>query len=580
MQINNGDDRLLPSGNLWIGANGTFDLNGNDQTVGALSGDAGAEITDSTPYSSQYHSTLTVNYSGPSPIAYAGSIDDGPAGHVVALVMDGAGTLILSGDNSYSGGTTVQEGTLIAGSEGAFGPGPAEVDSLGVLDLAGYDAYFASLSGGGTVQSSGGPATLGVGGGDDDTTFSGTLQDGTAANSQLALNVVESGTLTLSGVNTYTGGTFLDSGTLSIASDASIGGATSYIEFDGGTLQVTGASLTNLDSHAVNWGSFDGGLDIADATNNFIISEAISGSGGLTKLGSGTLVLAGADTYTGQTIVAVGTLDVEGSLTSPVVKLTGASLSGPGAPALTPQLLTSTPSVTAYVGQTATLSGSLLQWPNIAAVGLLASNSSGAYGTVVNNDDGTWTWTSPSLTSASDDQTVTITATDGTSTAATSFDLTVNSAVPYNVYTTTTVDEYGTTVSGLFSDPLPNDPCTVTIDWGDGTSSPDTVTLHLNSGSGPGQTSFSTSTPHTYAVPGDYTIATTVSSNSDGQASTTATTDATVYGPLDVSIEADVPVTWQGATPGEFTIGLRRRRFPPGDRRPPRRVDGGVRHGV
>ena len=393
----------------------------------------------------------------------------------------------------------------------------------------------------GTVQSSGGPATLGVGGDDDNTTFYGTLQDGAAANSQLAINVAENGTLILDGANTYTGGTFLDSGELSIASDANIGGPTSYIEFDGGTLQVTGASLTNLDSHAVNWDSFDGGLDIA-AGNTFTVSETISGSGGLTKLGSGTLVLSGADTYTGQTVVALGKLNVEGSLTSPVA-LTGGSVNGAATP---PQLVAGTSGVTAYVGQIASLGGSLSQWPDIAAVGLSASNSSGFFGTVVNNGDGTWTWTSPDLTSASD-QTVTITATDGTNSATTSFDLTANPAVPENVYTTATLSNYETTatVNGLFSDPLPTDACTVTIDWGDET---DPTTLPLN----PGQTSF-TSDPHTYAASGDYAITTTVT-NAQGSGAA-AITDATAYAFATVGIGADTPIASDTQTPGEFIIG-------------------------
>ena len=97
--------------------------------------------------------------------------------------------------------------------------------------------------------------------------------------------------LVLSGSNSYTGGTTLAAGVLSIGNDSNIGGAGSTINFNGGMLQVTGISLANLDSHTVNWGSFNGGIDVNNAANTFTISQSIGGSGGLTKAGAGTLVL-------------------------------------------------------------------------------------------------------------------------------------------------------------------------------------------------------------------------------------------------------------------------------------------------
>ena len=122
------------------------------------------------------------------------------------------------------------------------------------------------------------------------------------------------GTLVLSGSNSYSGGTTLTGGELSIGTDSNIGGAGSTINFNGGTLQVTGTAITNLDSHIVNWGSFNGGIDVNNAGNTFTVSEAIGGTGGLIKVGAGTLVLADNNTYTGTTLVNAGTLQLgEGS---------------------------------------------------------------------------------------------------------------------------------------------------------------------------------------------------------------------------------------------------------------------------
>jgi len=124
------------------------------------------------------------------------------------------------------------------------------------------------------------------------------------------------GTWTLSGNNTFSGGTTLSNGVLSIASDSNIGGASSIITFAGGTLQVTGTTLINLNSHTVNWTTFNGGLDIA-AGNTFTVTNAISGTGSLVKSGSGTLALTGSNTYSGATIISNGTLRLPAALVTP-----------------------------------------------------------------------------------------------------------------------------------------------------------------------------------------------------------------------------------------------------------------------
>ncbi|WP_370682569.1 autotransporter domain-containing protein [Comamonas sp. GB3 AK4-5] len=116
------------------------------------------------------------------------------------------------------------------------------------------------------------------------------------------------GTLVLNGINTYSGGTTVAAGTLSVSQDSNLGGSGEGVALDGGSLQITGTGLTSNGNR--NWmlGNAGGGIDIADAANRFTLGSALSGTGSLTKTGVGTLVLAGINTYTGSTTVSGGTL--------------------------------------------------------------------------------------------------------------------------------------------------------------------------------------------------------------------------------------------------------------------------------
>lgn len=118
-----------------------------------------------------------------------------------------------------------------------------------------------------------------------------------------------SGTLNLAGSNSYTGGTILYGGTVSIGGATNIGGDSSRsLMFSGGTLRISGTAMTNLNGLDVNWTSFNGGLNIATNANTFTLTNNIAGPGGLTKLGAGTLVLNGVNTYSNGTMVSGGLL--------------------------------------------------------------------------------------------------------------------------------------------------------------------------------------------------------------------------------------------------------------------------------
>ena len=120
-------------------------------------------------------------------------------------------------------------------------------------------------------------------------------------------NKTGAGTLVLNGASTYTQSTELSAGVLSVSSDANLGAASANLDFEGGTLRITGTAF-NSTARAVTLGAAGGGIDIADAGNAFTLSNALAGTGGLTKLGDGTLVLTGTNSYTGGTTISAGTL--------------------------------------------------------------------------------------------------------------------------------------------------------------------------------------------------------------------------------------------------------------------------------
>lgn len=128
---------------------------------------------------------------------------------------------------------------------------------------------------------------------------------------------------TLSGSNTYGGGTILSGGYLNVGSSVNL--PAGPLTFSGGVLEITGTSLASLDAYTVNWESFDGGLNLASG-NTMTIADAVKGSGRLSKAGAGTLVLSGANTYSGGTTVSGGYLRIRTSdaLGAGSVTMTGA----------------------------------------------------------------------------------------------------------------------------------------------------------------------------------------------------------------------------------------------------------------
>ncbi|SMG60855.1 autotransporter outer membrane beta-barrel domain-containing protein [Cedecea sp. NFIX57] len=114
-------------------------------------------------------------------------------------------------------------------------------------------------------------------------------------------------------------------GILQVAENGALGSDASLLTFDGGTLQLSNSF--DLD-RPITLESAGGTLDTQ--AFNTAISQGVTGSGSLIKLGSGALTMIGDSTYTGTTTLAEGSLDVTGSLVSDVTAKRATLLSGTG----------------------------------------------------------------------------------------------------------------------------------------------------------------------------------------------------------------------------------------------------------
>lgn len=173
---------------------------------------------------------------------FSGNIQGSGSGF--GLTKIGSGTFTQKGSsNTYSGPTTVSAGTLKLGRINVIpdGADKGNVSVAGTLDVNGFSDTINGLSGAGTVDNTGATgATLTVGANDQTSSFSGTIKNTTGA---LAVTKTGTGTLTLSGVNTYSGNTTVSAGSLVLADDA---GLKFVIGANGVNNKVTGSGTATL----------------------------------------------------------------------------------------------------------------------------------------------------------------------------------------------------------------------------------------------------------------------------------------------------------------------------------------------
>ncbi len=305
----------------WNGATpGSYDhayILGNSSTNGA----ATISGTDAA-------TAFSLNIGGNGPAAGESLTMTGGSLNVQGTITVGDqnnGTLNIAGGNVFT--YNIQLGNTVLNPDGTAGPtyngtlnltgGTLVVQQI-VLGGGTYGAWNTggsmNWSGNATIQALNNftinpPTTLGAGGGTlDSNGFSGTFSGNITGGG--SFTKIGAGTVTLSGTNSYTGGTILNAGEVLIASDANIGGSNSSITFNGGILGITGTSITNFGSHVVNWSSFNGGFDVSNKSAVITINQNISGSGSFMVSGAGTVVLTGTNTYTGGTTLLGGELSI------------------------------------------------------------------------------------------------------------------------------------------------------------------------------------------------------------------------------------------------------------------------------
>ncbi len=299
-----------------------------------------------------------------------------------SLTKTGAGTLILNAENTYTGGTLISDGTLVASNVEALGTG--DITDNAVLELNTGGDFDNAISGSGQVVKSG-DETLTLSGsntytggtiisggtlvatnvealGTGDVTDNATLELNTGGDFDNAIggtgSVVKSGdkTLTLSGANSYTGGTTISGGTLVASNVEALGSGdvtdNATLELNtggdfanniGGTGSVVKSGDKTLTLSGTN--SYTGGTTISggtlvannvealgtgDVTNNATLElntggdfdNAISGSGQVVKSGDKTLTLSGANSYSGATTISGGNTEIGAGSTLQATTLT------------------------------------------------------------------------------------------------------------------------------------------------------------------------------------------------------------------------------------------------------------------
>lgn len=287
-------------------AGGTLQYTGATVTTNRLftatTGGGGIEVTNAA-------TTLTLNS------AFFGANNGLLAD---ALVKSGAGTLAFTGgDNSgldvivnagtlqmskasdtflhsisqnlvVNSGGTAQFGTAGSGGDQILDSALVAINTGGILDFNSKSESFDRLTGGGSVTNTGTAAnsTMTLGTNNGSATFSGVISNG--ATRTMAVTKMGTGTQIFTGANTYTGVTTINDGTLQIGA-----GGTS------GSISGNVTLATDI---------FGAGRLAFNRSDDLTYSGVISGDGVLAKFGAGTLTLAAASTFSGNTTISAGTI--------------------------------------------------------------------------------------------------------------------------------------------------------------------------------------------------------------------------------------------------------------------------------
>lgn len=289
---------------------------------------AGKTLTFAGPISGGPTGAKTLQFGQtvvPSPgnIVVSGAIGGG--GGTIAVTKTGTGTLTLSGNNSFTGALTIAAGTVVVptvNNASTAGPLGNSATAVSIASTANATLEYT----GGTSSSS---KDFSLGG------FTSTFQiDSAAAELTLSaamdgagglLKKTGPGTLTLTGANTYTEETWVNTGTLKVSGSGKLGSTAAFLQVDAGaTLDLNGTSqsVNGINGYGTIVNNGGGAVTLTSTpttANNYFYgviadnNNATTGTVGLTKAGTGYLVLTGANTYSGPTLVTANDLAIAGN---------------------------------------------------------------------------------------------------------------------------------------------------------------------------------------------------------------------------------------------------------------------------
>jgi len=256
-----------------------------------------------------------------------------------ALVKNGAGLLTLSGNNSYSGGTTLNAGGLALNSDVVLGSGTLTFNSVSPAFVLLRPASASPRTLANSLNFASGPVVFGEPG-TGDLVFNGAgVNCGSAPRTLVISNVMVTinspitnasgglikdgpGMLILAGNNSHAGGMTVLLGTLRLDDEGRLGNNPAapfkpgQFTLDGGALQTTATFAIDDSNRGITLGSAGGTFNVNPATT-LTVANTIAGTGSFVKTGGGMLYLSGLNSYAGDTIISSGVLSVNGSRAIP-----------------------------------------------------------------------------------------------------------------------------------------------------------------------------------------------------------------------------------------------------------------------
>ena len=294
-----GGEAIDDASAVTVNAGGTLNVVA-DETLGSLAG-AGAVTLNAQ--------TLTVGADNTS-TEYSGA-----ASGTGNLTKGGTGTLILSGTNIFTGvltlGTGMGVGIVQAGTDAGLGAGSLTFNDHTLQATAAFDtAKNVTMTGVGTIDTQG-----------FDQTFSGVISGASA------LTKAGTGTLTLSGDNTNSGGIVLNDGRIAVGSNTALGTGALNVTNAGNNSRLILTGSRTIANNIVLTSDLRVDTDALPS----ILSGDFSGAGNFSKFGTGTLTINGTGTNMGTSTISEGTLNMQGNWSASAMGVgVGAQLMGTG----------------------------------------------------------------------------------------------------------------------------------------------------------------------------------------------------------------------------------------------------------